>query len=371
MKFEVQKSVLISGIFDCYKIADSGPNINPILTNLQLNALSDGTVTCIATDAAASVHSTFKSDVSKGGKATISAKLFYNIVSSMSGDSVTIEKVDNQVIIISQKAKFELNAMRDEDFPSIYIPAADAFSSFEPIVLSEIIDKTIFSVSNDDAKQHLTGIFMVCKDKIAIAVSTDGHRLTLSEYAYEGEFTLPAGIIIPKKAAKEIKRLADTNPDGIMLAYIQEKKMLAVKAGVTIMTVRIIDSKFPPYEQVIPDYKENVMVVPKSQMQASLKRIQLISEGSESGTILTLGKDLLKLTSTDVSKGKAFEEIEVDYQGEEFTIAFNIKFLDQILGKIEGPELKMTFGGAKAAALVTPVDSTSFVAVIMPLKLSD
>ncbi len=284
---------------------------------------------------------------------------------------MAIEKSENQVVITSLKARFELNAMRDEDFPSIYSPDEELLKTFEPVVLSELIDKTLFSVSTDDAKQHLTGVFFFCKESTATAVSTDGHRLSLAEYGYEGEFRLPSGIIIPQKGAKEIKRLADDHPDRFKLAYLPDKKLLAVLAGSTVFTVRIIDSKFPPYEKVIPEYSENIMVAPNTLVADSLKRIRLISDGADSGVILSLSHDTLVRTGTDVSKGTAHEEIEVDYEGEDITIAFNINFFEQILSRIEGPEFKMAFGGKKAAALLTPVDSNAFVAVLMPLKLTD
>jgi DNA polymerase III subunit beta len=370
MKFEVEKSVLISGIYNCYKIADTGTNINPILTNVQIEAMKDGVITCKATDAGSSILSTFKGDVTSPGKITVSARLFYNLSSGMSGKTISIEKSENQVIISSLKSEFKLNIMRDEDFPTIFIPEESLFSSFEPVVLSEIIDKTLFSVSTDDAKQYLTGIFFICKNNIAISVSTDGHRLSMAEYAYEGEFSLTDGVIIPFKGAREIKRIADGNSDSLELAYIEEKKMLALKSDTTIITVKIIDSKFPPYEQVIPSYKENILISPKEQIQSSLKRIRLLSQESEPGVIIKLEKDKLFLAGTDTSKGVAHEEIEVDYEGEQFSIAFNIKFLEQILSKVDGPEIKMLFGGQKAAALINPVDSSSFKAVIMPLKLA-
>lgn len=369
MKFTIEKLPFVSNLFIPQKVAEKNSSIQPILSNVQIEAFKSGKITIKATDMATSVFSTVECDVIKSGKVTISGKILYNLIKNFSNNLVDIERVNNQLMIKSGKSVFEINTMRDEDFPAIHLPEEKLFKSFESSIFVELINKTIFSVSTDDTKQHLTGIFVAIDEKIAKAVSTDGHRLSMSEYAYEGDFELPKGIIIPKKGASDIKDLLSSKSDNLLCTFEKDLKLLSVKNGNTILSVKIIDSKFPPYEQVIPKYDTDDVVIPKEIFSQAINRINLLSDGSESGVIFHLEEDNLVLTGTDTIKGKAKEEIDIDYQGEEFKIAFNIRFLEQIIKNIEGKEFIVNFGGEKTAALVKAVDNSSFLAVIMPLKL--
>lgn len=372
MKFQVEKDAIYSGLSIPQKVTEGTSNLNPILENVLITADAQGTVSISATDSFTSVISRFNAEVEIPGSATVNGKTFYRLISTLSGNEVSIEKKENQLYIKCRRSEFELNAFRDEDFPEITFPSDETFKSFEPVVMSELIDNTLFSVSVDDTKPHLMGVFFMCDNKIARCVSTDGHRLSKSEFAYEGEFSLPQGVIIPKKGASEIKQLADTGTSSMGLAFIQERKIFAAKVGGTTLTVKIVDSKYPPYEAVIPKYETNKLVIPLDPFVHALKRINVLSEGkAESGVIFSLSPDRLEMFGTDTLKGKSREEMDVSYEGDKIQIAFNMKFFEQILTKIDSSEFIMFLGGSKAAALIKPVDNTSFVAVLMPLRITD
>ena len=372
MKFQVEKNALYSGLTIPQKVTDGNPSLNPILENVFISADEQGVVSVSATDGFTSVISRFNAEVEVPGTTTVNGKTLFRLVSTLSGSEVSLEKKDNQLFIKNRRSEFELNAARDEDFPDIVFPSDDVFKSFEPVVMSELIEKTIYSVSVDDTKPHLMGIFFFCDNKIARSVSTDGHRLSLSEFAYEGEFSIPSGIIIPKKGASEIKQLADSGLSSMGLAYLTDRKLFAAKMGGTVLTVKTVDSKYPPYEAVIPKYDSNRIVIPLEPFTTALKRINVLSEQkSESGVIFSLSPDKLEMYGTDTLKGKSREELEVGYEGERVQVAFNMKFLDQILTKIDGSEFFMFLGGSKDAALIKPVDNTSFLAVLMPLRITD
>ncbi|MDA3864290.1 MAG: DNA polymerase III subunit beta [Deltaproteobacteria bacterium] len=369
MKFKADKSSIILGLFHPQKVSSNNSSINPILSNIRIKAEENNTINFQATDTSTSVLSRIKGEVYEPASIIVSGKILYSLISSFPDQDITFELKDTQLILQCEKSKFEINTMNDEDFPEIYIPENKLFSDFEPEIISQCIDKTIFSVSKDEAKMHLTGIFYMCKKNIATAVSTDGHRLSFAEFGYEGDFEIENGIIIPENGAQEVKRLADEFTGEFKVAFIPEKKLFAVKTGVTTVTIKIIDSKFPPYEQVIPKYESNNMVIPKNIFHDSLKRVSLLAESSESGVIFNIKGDTLILEGTDTNKGTSHEEMEVSYNGDPIQIAFNINFLQQIISKINGSEFTMAFGGDKAAALIKPIDNTSFMAVIMPLNI--
>ena len=316
-----------------------------------------------------SVTSEFQAEVFQPGTATINGKLLYQLVSNVAGKEVTLEKKENAITLTSHKSRFELNSLRDEDFPNFSFYEDSAYVGFESVILKELLEHTIFAVATDETKPHLGGIYLVTEKNIAKSVATDGHKLALAEYPYEGKFGVPSGIIIPRKGVNDILKMISEEGASVGLYYDKELKILGLKTETTKMNIKLIDSKFPPYEQVIPQYQENRLVMPKEDFLGALKRISLLFEGSDAGVILKIEKDVVVMNGIDTLKGKGTEEIEIDYSGEKMQIAFNIKFFETIVNKIQGKEFCVFLHNSKSPALIKPVETSNFISVLMPIRL--
>jgi len=369
MKITLNKSTFLNGLFLPQKISEGNASIQPILSNVQLTAQADGKTLCRATDMSTSVTSEFQAEVFSPGTATVNGKLLYQLISNLTHKEVTLEKKENAIWITSQKSRFELNALRDEDFPNFNFYEDSAYVGFEVQILRELLEHTLFAVASDETKPHLGGIYLVTDKNIAKAVATDGHKLALAEYPYEGKFSVPNGIIIPRKGVNDIMKMISDDSASVGMHYDKELKILGLRTDSARMNIKLIDSKFPPYEQVIPQYQDNRLVMPKEEFLGALKRISLLFEGSDAGVILKIQKDSVILTGIDTLKGKGTEEIEVDYTGETMQIAFNIKFFDTIVNKIQGKEFSMFLNNPKSPALIKPIETSNFIAVLMPIRL--
>ncbi|MBU1070660.1 DNA polymerase III subunit beta [Myxococcota bacterium] len=369
MKITLNKSTFLNGLFLAQKISEGNASIQPILSNIQITANPDGKIFCRATDMSTSVTSEFQAEVFAQGTATVNGKLLYQLVSNLAGKEVTLEKKENAIFLTSHKSRFELNGLRDEDFPNFNFYEDSAYVSFESQILRELLDHTLFAVATDETKPHLGGIYLVTEKNIAKSVATDGHKLALAEYPFEGKFNIPNGIIIPRKGVNDIMKMLSDDSANVGLFYDKELKILGLKTDSTKMNIKLIDSKFPPYEQVIPQYQDNKLVIPKEEFLGALKRINLLFEGSDAGVILKIQKDGIVLTGIDTLKGKGTEEIEVDYTGEKMQIAFNIKFFDTIVNKIQGKEFSIFLHNPKSPALIKPIETSNFIAVLMPIRL--
>ena len=370
MKAVIDKATFISGLYMPSKVSSNNSNIHQMLSNIQLDFYEDGRIVCKATDISSSVISEINGEVLEPGKVIVHGKVLYEQIYNMPNDKIQLSSDDSTLNIKCKGSEMNLNTMEDSDFVSVLMPDESEFKTFESTVFSELIQKTAYSVSNDDSKPHIMGIFLIFKDHIAKAVSTDGHKMSIAEYAYEGEFELPDGVILPKNGAMNFKTAIDSSGEILYMAHDPENKIMAIKVGNLFLTSKLIDSVFPPYEKVIPKYEDNKMVVPKAAFLQSLKRIYLLSGGSEAGVLFHLSKDNLKMEGINTAKGSIIEELEVDYQGDELDISFNIKFLDSIINRVDGEEFIFKFGdSSKAGVVITPVDNTSFMAVLMPLKI--
>jgi len=369
MKISVNKSTFLNGIFMPQKISEGNASIQPILSNIQISAQSDGKIICKATDMSTSVVSEFAGEVFQPGTMTVNGKLLYQLASNLSGNEIEIQKNDTIVTIYSQKSHFEITSLRDDDYPVFSFYDDNLYTSFEAFILRELLDLTLFSAGTDESKPHLCGVYFITDKNIAKTVATDGHKLALAEYPYEGKFQVPAGIIIPRKGVTDIIKLLSDDNANIGLYYDKDNKILGIKSDSTKMNIKLVDSKFPPYEQVIPQYKENRLVVPKDEFLQALKRISLLFDTSDSGVIMNVEKDKVIMSGIDTIKGKGREEIEVDYTGEPMQLAFNIKFFEVIINKIKGKEYSMFLHSPKSPVLFKPVDTTNFLAVLMPIRI--
>ncbi len=369
MKITVNKSTFLNGIFLPQKIAEGNASLQPILSNIQIEAHQDGRILCRATDMSTSVMTTFQGEVFAEGTSTVNGKLLYQLCSNLSGNELTLEKKENNIFLTSMKSRFDLNALRDDDYPNFQFYNEDVYVGFETEILKDLLEHTLFSAGTDETKPHLAGIYLLTERNIAKAVSTDGHKLAMAEYPYEGKFQLNGGIIIPRKGVNDILKMIGNDSQMIGLYYDKELKILGCRTENSRMNIKLVDSKFPPYEQVIPQYKEQKMVVPREEFLSAMKRISLLFEGADSGIILNIKKDSMIITGIDTLKGKGVEEIELDYTGEPMQIAFNLKFMEIIVGKIPGKEFTMFLHNAKSPALIKPVDTSNFLAVLMPIRI--
>ena len=369
MKISVNKSTFLNGIFMPQKISEGNASIQPILSNIQIQAQSDGKIICKTTDMSTSIVSEFNAEVFQPRTMTVNGKLLYQLASNLSGNEIEIQKNDTIVTIFSQKSHFEITSLRDDDYPTFSFYEDSLYTSFEAFILKEILDLTLFSAGTDESKPHLCGVYFITDKNIAKTVATDGHKLALAEYPYEGKFQVPSGIIIPRKGVTDIIKLLSDEHSNIGLYYDKDNKIIGIKCENTKMNIKLVDSKFPPYEQVIPQYKDNKVVIPKDDFLQALKRISLLFDTSDSGVIINVEKDRIIMSGIDTIKGKGREEIEVDYVGEPIQLAFNIKFFEVIINKIKGKEFSMFMHTPKSPVLFKPVDTTNFLAVLMPIRI--
>jgi DNA polymerase-3 subunit beta len=200
-------------------------------------------------------------------------------------------------------------------------------------------------------------------------VSTDGHRLSKVERPLPNGPKLAQGIIIPRKGLMELRRALETADGAIELGI--HNGHLFVRAGGTALSVKLIDAQFPPYEQVIPKENDKVAIVPRLSMLEALKRISIMSSDKTWGIKFSLAKGELKVASDNPDLGEAHESLDVSYDGAPLTIGFNAKYFIELLGEMEGDEVKLELNGELDPGLVRPVETKagSYLGVVMPMRI--
>ena len=371
MNIRIKKENLLKVLSKVQTIADKRSTM-AILSNVLLTA-EDEKLSCIATDLEVSYKGFCIAEIEKPGQIAISARKFYEIIKEFPREDILLrEKSTNRLLITSEDSKilYTLSGYSAEDFPSI--PSTDGVNtvSIEKKLLKEMIEKTIFCVSTEETRFTLSGIFIHKINNKLRFVASDGHRLALIDRDIENLDNLDVheGIILPKKAAQEIKKLADS--DGIFLLGIKDNHFF-ISNDQDILIVRLIEGQYPDYQAVIPETKERIVSVDKIIFLDTLKRVSILSPDRFKSIKLSITNNQMVVSSVYSDIGEAQEIIDVSYTGDDFEIGFNAKYLIDICSSMVSDVIDLIMNSPSSPALILGPEDYGYLGIIMPIKLND
>ena len=365
MEFRISKNEFLKGLRLAQGIADRKSTM-PMLANVLLRTQGKNQILVAATDLNVSLTAELKSTNSSEGGLTLGAKNLYELVANAPGDEVTVKKTDNHwAEIKSGKVTYRIVGMPDRDFPKVPDHREAQYSTFESAMLKEMIERTLFSVCNDETRFHLNGVYFESDGTICRMVSTDGHRLSKVEREVGNGLKLSAGIIIPKKGLLEIRRVLDLGPQ--CKVAIKTPHMFLVQEDVAL-AVKLIDAQFPPYDQVIPKDNKRVITVDRSRLVDALRRAQLMSSETR-GVKIAASSEGVTVTSDNPDLGEVREELDAEYVGEPIAIGFNPKYVVELLSQMSCDQVTVAMGGELDPGLIRPLAGDEYLGVVMPMRI--
>ncbi|NQY99151.1 MAG: DNA polymerase III subunit beta [Bdellovibrionales bacterium] len=375
MKLQIDKKDLLGIISRAQHIVEKR-NTMPVLMNVLLET-QDNALRVFATDLEVSLTDDAQCQVLESGKVAVSAKSLFEIIKELPDGMVTLEKKENNWLKISQlKSVFNIVGISPDEYPVFPTFNTTEFTKLDSRVLTEMIEKTIYSVSNDETRYHLNGVFFSKSTEgenvVYRMVATDGHRLSLVDRKSNGSQSQQGmadtqGVIIPRKGLNEIKKILDNVEDSVDMAI--EGSQLIVKNSNTILMIRLIEGKYPNYQQLIPQNMKENMVVNREALLSSLKRVSLLSNSKSKGVTLNLAGNRLEISSNNPELGDAKEEIEVDYSGQDMKIGFNAKYILDVLGSMTDEAIQLELNDQLSPGLVRPHKDSSYTCVVMPMRI--
>lgn len=370
MKLRIQKEALLNLLSKTQNIVEKR-NTMPVLVNVLFEA-EGSELKVFATDLEVSLTDKVDADIEQSGKVAVSAKNLFDIIKELPDGEITLSKKDNNWLEVTQnKSRFNIVGIGAEEYPVFPTFSTNEFLDVSSDILKEMIEKTIYSVSTDETRYHLNGVYFENQGNESNTyrmVSTDGHRLSLVDrIPTSGNKTVTAsGVIIPRKGLNEIRKLLDQSNE---LSFAIEGSQLIVRNDNTVLMVRLIEGKYPNYSQLIPQKLHKKAVVSKDQMLASLKRVSLLSNQKSKGVTLSFENGHLEILSNNPELGDAKEEIEVNYDGEALKIGFNAKYLMDALNAITDDSVDIELNDQLSPALIKPSHDPDYRCVIMPMRL--
>jgi DNA polymerase-3 subunit beta len=365
MEFRIAKNEFLRGLRLAQGIADRKSTM-PMLANVLLRTQGKGQILIAATDLNVSLTAELKSQNAHEGGLTLGAKNLYELIANAPGDDITLKKAENHwAEIRSGKVTYKIVGMPDRDFPKVPDHREATYSTVESAVMREMIERTLFSVCNDETRFHLNGVFFESDGSKVRMVSTDGHRLSKVERTVPNAPKLSAGVIIPKKGLLEIKKVLEAGPS-CKLA-IKTPHLFVVHED-TAIAVKLIDAQFPPYEQVIPKEHKRVITVDRVRLIDALRRAQLMSSETR-GVKVAATKEGITITSDNPDLGEVREELDAEYGGDAIAIGFNPKYVVELLGQMTSDQVTLALGGELDPGLFKPLTGDDYLGVVMPMRI--
>lgn len=344
-------------------------NTMPILANVLIEA-GKRDIRVTATDLEVGVRGTLEGEVGKEGTVTLNAKKLYEIVREAPEETVQLKRLENEwVEVKSGKSVFKIVGMDAREYPQFPKFNKEKLFTVPGNVIREMIEKTLFSVSTDETRHNLNGVFIEesGKDKVRM-VATDGHRLALVEKGV-GSLGLEKGTILPRKGLTEVRKILEGSADGVVSIGFMENMGLIVRDNVELF-MRLIDGDFPDYAKVVPTDNPHTVKVGQDVLLHALRRVSILSSERYKGVRIELKDAKMAVSASNPDLGEAVEELDVDYDGKSLTVGFNARYLMDVLGVLEsGAEIELELKDELSPGLVRKAGDEEYLYVIMPMRL--
>lgn len=371
MKFIVSSSALlkqlqqISGVINTNTVL---PILEDFLFEVEQNKLS-----VVATDLETVMKIKMDVESNGSGRVCIPARILVDSLKNIPDQPLTFNIDKNFAVeITSDNGKYKVMGENPDNFPKE--PAADETSSFSisAAALITAINKTLFAVSNDDLRPAMTGVLFEMSKQSLQFVATDAHRLV--RYKRSDVSCPTAGnMIVPKKPLTLLKAAIPVNEDILTLSY--NSNHLFVTHGTTQMSCRLIDARFPDYKVVIPADNPYQLQVDKAGFQGALRRVSIFSNKSTNQVVVSITGSELQLAAQDVDFSfEGTERMKCIYNGEDLQIAFNAKFLIEMLNAADSEEVTIDLSTPTRAGILKPVnqdEDAELLMLVMPLMLNN
>ena len=338
----------------------------PVLANVLL-AARDGRLHITGPDLEVELVAASAVSVQQPGDITVPGRKLLDIFRSLpEKTNVTLSTEGERVSLRAARSRFTLSSLPAAEFPLVEEINAQQTLSVAQGEFRRLIDKTHFSMAQQDVRYYLNGLLLETDGKALRAVATDGHRLALCEMELPGKAKTTHQVIVPRKGVLELQRILGT--DGTIELAVGTNHVRA-QIGDIRFTSKLIDGRFPEYARVIPANPPRPLEADREALRQALQRTAILSNEKSRGIRLTVRPDLLTLQAHNPEQEEAEDQIEVSYKGEEVEIGFNVNYLLDALSAIEGDRVEIGLTDSNSSCLVHAPGVLTTRYVVMPMRL--
>lgn len=371
MKFIVNSSYLLKQLSNINGVITTNPVV-PILENF-LFEINKSTLTVTASDLQTSMITELNVESKEKGNIAVPARILLDTLKNLPDQPVTfsIDESTYSIEISSDNGRYKLSGENATDFPKVPSVSNDFSANISSEVLARAVNNTIFATSSDELRPAMTGVYVNLGEKNTTFVATDGHRLVRYRRS-DIKSDNGNSIIIPRKALNLLKATLPTENTDVTIDFNMSNAFF--KFGNIRMICRLIDERFPDYENVIPSQNPIKMTISRTDLLGSLKRISIYANKTTHQVRLKITGSELQVSAEDLDfSNEANERLSCEHEGDDIEIGFNAKFLIEMLTNLDTDQIKLNMSAPNKAGLILPAEkdkAEDILMLVMPVMLN-
>ncbi|ART82430.1 DNA polymerase III subunit beta [Oceanisphaera profunda] len=367
MQFTISREALLRPLQLVSSALGGRPNL-PILNNILLS-VSDNALLMTGTDTEVEMIARVELQGNvTDGRTTVPARKMLDLCRGLpDGAELKFSQEGERLILRSGRSRFNLATLAAEDFPNIEEWSSELEFDINQLALKKLIESTQFSMAVQDVRYYLNGMLFETDGQLLRTVATDGHRLATCQRELLSE-SLPAQqVIVPRKGVLELVKLLEHDDQDVRL-QIGKNNIRAVTAGFTF-TSKLVDGRFPDYRRVLPRECDKTLICGREELRQAFSRAAILSNEKFRGVRLNMQAQVLKITANNPEQEEAEEVLDVDYQGTDLEIGFNVSYVLDVLGTLKSDKVKISLKDASSSGLIEAEDCGDALYVVMPMRL--
>ena len=366
MKFTVNREALLKPLSQVAGVVERRQTL-PVLSNVLLQVEPES-LSMTGTDLEVEMIGRVPVSGAEPGEITVPARKLLDICRELPDKAeIECQFADQRLTVRSGRFRSMLSTLPATDFPAVDRSAVEMKTTLDAKAFKKLLDKTAFAMAQQDVRYFLNGMLIELGGGHVRTVATDGHRLAMSNLAQEKASEGARQVIVPRKGVLELQRLLN-ELDGPVQISIGANHLCAESRDFTL-TTKLVDGRFPDYERVVPRNGTKVVLADRQELRQALSRTAILSNEKFRGIRVNLSSGQLQLSANNPEQEEAEEVVSVDYEGDALEVGFNVGYIQDVLGVVDGDKVKITLHDANSSALLEEADEDDSIYVVMPMKL--
>lgn len=346
----------------------------PVLANVLL-ATDEGRLKLSATNLEIVITCWIGAKVEQEGKTTVPARTLNDLVNTLPQEQVdlTLEEATQTLHLACARTEANIKGINAEEFPLVPEAGENHRHRIETEMLKKMITQVAFAAATDDARPTLTGVLTRFEGNKMTMAATDGFRLSIKSLELPGPASEPMGVVIPARALNELARIADDDCEHIHITMPEGRNQVIFDLENIVLVTQLIDGNFPDFQPVIPQKYNTRTVLNAAEFAQACKMAEIFArEANHTARVrVEPGNELMpgfaSITATSTETGDNIAQIDASVDGEEIEIAFNVKYMSQVLGVIDSPQVALETTKSTEPGVIKPVGDDSYLHIIMPM----
>ncbi len=366
MKFRCERDVLVEALNTAGRAVSTRGGSLPVLSGVRLELVGDA-LQATGSDLDLTITIGATVDGQADGVVVLPSKLATEIVRALEPGAVNVEVTGDEAAITAGRSQFAVRTIPAAEFPRVAEPPGEGVT-LDAKALAEALRQVVSAASTDESRPILTGVLLAAEGDGLRLVATDSYRLAVRDLPGTSFLSEGQSVLVPSTALKELNRVLGHADTDVTLRL--GDRDAAFQLGSVHLMTRLIEGEFPNYRSLIPNTQPNRLTVSREGLLDAVRRVRVVAHDPSTPVRITMREEGIELSATAQDIGNAFEQLDAKFEGTELTVAFNPEYLIAGIEAATGDEVTLETIDALKPALLRSIDSSDFLYLLMPVRVS-